>query len=86
MPLTLYGGKIIDYISDADKNKKGARGIKKATEAKIEAEKRQNQEIASTIAAETNRARILFEIAKNEDNTAKQRNKATNYFQDTQSI
>jgi len=74
--LTLYGGKIIDYISGADKTKKAQEELKKATEAKIEAEKRQNQEIASTIAAETNRARILFEIAKNEDNTAKQRNKA----------
>jgi len=74
--LTLYGGKIIDYLSGADKTKKAQEELKKATEAKIEAEKRQNQEIASTIAAETNRARILFEIAKNEDNTAKQRNKA----------
>jgi len=74
--LTLYGGKIIDYISGADKTKKAQEELKKATEAKIEAEKRQNQEIASTIAAETNKARILFEIAKNEENTAKQRNKA----------
>lgn len=63
--LTLYGAKIWDSISGSKQKKIALEEEKKALEEKIEAEKQQNTAIGQSIAQEQNRARILFEIAKN---------------------
>lgn len=63
--LTLYGAKIWDSISGSKQKKIALEAEKKALEDKIEAEKQQNTAIGQSIAQEQNRARILFEIARN---------------------
>lgn len=63
--LTLYGAKIWDSISGSKQKKIALEEEKKALEEKIEAEKQQNTAIGQSIAQEQNRARILFEIARN---------------------
>lgn len=65
--LTLYGAKLWDSISGSEKKKKALEAEKKAIEEKVEAERRSNETIGQSIAQEQNRARILFEIAKNEE-------------------
>jgi len=74
--LTLYGGKIIDSISGSEKKKKALEAEKKAIEDKIEAERQQNESIGQSIASEQNRARILFEIARNQEISDNKRNEA----------
>lgn len=74
--LTLYGGQIVDAITGSKAREAALKAEKEAIEEKIEAEKRATAEIGDTIAAETNRSRILFELAKNEKNTSKQRSDA----------
>lgn len=74
--LTLYGAKIWDSISGSKAKKEALEKEKKAIEDKVEAEKRQNESIGQSIASEQNRARILFEIAKNNEVSDKKRNDA----------
>jgi hypothetical protein len=74
--LTLYGAKIWDSISGSKAKKEALEKEKKAIEDKVESEKRQNESIGQSIAAEQNRARILFEIAKNNEVSDKKRNEA----------
>jgi hypothetical protein len=74
--LTVYGAKIWDSISGAKEKKKALEEEKKAIEEKVEAERRSNDAIGQSIAQEQNRARILFEIAKNTDVNDKKRKDA----------
>jgi hypothetical protein len=74
--LTLYGAKIWDSISGAKEKKKALEAEKKAIEEKVEAERRSNETIGQSIAQEQNRARILFEIAKNNEINDTKRNEA----------
>ena len=70
-------------MSSGSKAKKEAlEKEKKAIEDKVEAEKRQNESIGQSIAAEQNRARILFEIAKNNEVSDKNRNEALKELRD----
>lgn len=74
--LTLYGAKIWDSISGSKQKKIALEAEKKALEDKIEAEKQQNTAIGQSIAQEQNRARILFEIARNTEVSNSKRNEA----------
>jgi hypothetical protein len=74
--LTVYGAKIWDSVSGSKEKKKALEAEKKALDEKIQAEQRSNEEIGQSIAQEQNRARILFEIAKNEDVRDSKRNSA----------
>lgn len=74
--LTVYGAKIWDSISGSKAKKEALEKEKQALEEKIQAEKDQNTAIGQSIASEQNRARILFEIAKNEEVNSKKRNEA----------
>jgi len=80
--LTLYGAKIWDSISGAKEKKKALEEEKKAIEAKVEAERRSNESIGQSIAQEQNRARILFEIAKNQEVSDNKRNEALKELRD----
>lgn len=71
--LTFFGDEIVDFIFNNKEAAKAQEASKKATEEKIEAEKRANNEIATTISREQNRARILFENAKNEELSSSKR-------------
>ena len=65
--LTVYGPKLWDSISGSKKKKEALEQEQKALESKIEAEKNQNDAIGKSIAQEQSRAKILFEIAKNNE-------------------
>jgi hypothetical protein len=80
--LTLYGAKIWDSISGAKEKKKALEEEKKAIEAKVEAERKSNESIGQSIAQEQNRARILFEIAKNQEVSDAKRNEALKELRD----
>lgn len=80
--LTIYGAKIWDSISGAKEKKKVLEAEKKAIEEKVEAERRSNDAIGQSIAQEQNRARILFEIAKNQDVNDNKRNEALKELRD----
>jgi hypothetical protein len=80
--LTIYGAKIWDSISGAKEKKKALEAEKKAIEEKVEAERRSNDAIGQSIAQEQNRARILFEIAKNQDVNDNKRNEALKELRD----
>jgi hypothetical protein len=80
--LTLYGAKIWDSISGSKERKIALEAEKKAIEDKVQAEKNQNEQIGQSIASEQNRARILFEIAKNTEVSDKKRNEALKELRD----
>jgi hypothetical protein len=80
--LTIYGAKIWDSISGAKEKKIALEAEKKAIEDKVEAERRSNDTIGQSIAQEQNRARILFEIAKNTEVSDKKRNEALKELRD----
>lgn len=80
--LTIYGAKIWDSISGAKEKKIALEAEKKAIEEKVEAERRSNDAIGQSIAQEQNRARILFEIAKNQDVNDNKRNEALKELRD----
>jgi hypothetical protein len=80
--LTLYGAKIWESVSGSKAKKEALEKEKKAIEDKVEAEKNQNEVIGQSIAAEQNRARILFEIAKNNEVSDKKRNEALKELRD----
>jgi hypothetical protein len=74
--LTIFGPKLWDSISGSKKKKEALEQEKKALEEKIEAEKNHNEQIGQAIAQEQNRARILFEIAKNSEVSFNKRKEA----------
>lgn len=80
--LTLFGPKLVDMIFNTKKAADAEKAHKEAIEEKIKAEERQNEEIGQAIANEQNRARILFEIAKNEEVSVEKRNEALKELRD----
>jgi len=77
-----YSGEIGEFLFSTKSAKKAQEDLKKVTEEKIETEKRANQEIGNSIAQETSRTRILFEVGKNEKNNSDQRKKAFDELKD----
>jgi DNA repair exonuclease SbcCD ATPase subunit len=79
--LTLYGGKLIDFITGADRAKKVLEAEKKALDDKNKALEESRTILANYQSEEISRSKILFETAKNLNLTYKEREEAVNQLQ-----
>jgi len=80
--LTLYGGKLIDFITGADKTKKALEAEKKALDDKNKALEESRTILANYQSEEISKSKILFETAKNLNLSYKEREKAVNQLKE----